>query len=98
MACLFGLGTHDAQYRAEDLFLVDTHVLRDVVEQARAQEEAVFVTFDDEVAAVDDEVGAFLDAEVDVAANLVVMRLVTSGPMSFDVSMPLPTFMSASVP
>ncbi len=71
---LLRLGTHDAKYRPEDLFLVDAHVGRHPVEQAAAEEEAVLVAVDDQVAAVDHELGTFLDAEVDVAAHLVVMR------------------------
>jgi hypothetical protein len=42
-AFLVGLGAHDRQDRAEDLGLVDRHVLRDAVEQAAADEEAVLV-------------------------------------------------------
>jgi hypothetical protein len=34
---------HDAEHRAEDLFLVDAHRRRDVVEQRAAEEEALLV-------------------------------------------------------
>jgi hypothetical protein len=49
-----GLADH-GEHRAEDLVLVDPHVLGDVVEQAAADEEAVLVALHLEVAAVDDE-------------------------------------------
>ena len=56
---------HDGQHRAEDLVAVDAHVGRDVVEQRRADQEAVPVAL--EPAPVDDRVGAGVDALVDVA-------------------------------
>src|SRR3954468_24855733 len=43
---------HDRQHRAENLFLVDRHVGRDVVEQRAAQEVAVLVALHPEAAAV----------------------------------------------
>src|SRR5262249_60540532 len=46
---------------------------RDLVEQAAAHEEAALVALQLEAAAVDLELGAFLDAEVDVAPDLVEM-------------------------
>ncbi len=64
---------HDRQHRAEDLLLVDAHLGLDVVEQAAAEEEAVLVALQFEAAAVDDELGAFLDAEIDIGAHLLEM-------------------------
>ena len=46
----FGFSAHHAQYRAEDLFLVDTHARRHVVEQAGTEKEAILVASNDEVA------------------------------------------------
>ena len=43
------------------------------VEQAASEEEAILTAFDDEVATVDNKLGAFLDTEVDVTPYLVVM-------------------------
>src|SRR5258708_1242744 len=56
-------GAHDRQNRPEDLFLIDAHLGLDLVEQAAAEEKPVLVTLQFEAAAVDDELGAFLDAE-----------------------------------
>ncbi len=42
---------------------------RHVVEQGRADEEAVLVTLQREAAAVDDQLGAFIDAHLDVALD-----------------------------
>ncbi len=36
-------GAHDAKHGPENLFLIDAHVLRHIVKQAGAEEEAVFV-------------------------------------------------------
>ena len=63
----------DAEDRAEDLFLVDTHLGLDVVEEAGAEEKTV--AFGECMgAAVDDELGAFGLAEVDVAGDFVAVR------------------------
>src|SRR5215813_3328581 len=71
---LIVLGAHDREHRTENLLLVDAHVRRHLVEQAAAHEEAMLVALQLEAAAVDLELGAFLDAEVDVAPDLVEMR------------------------
>jgi hypothetical protein len=52
----------DLQHRAEDLFLVAVHVGRDMIEQRRADEEAVFMALQLEAATVDDQFRAFVDA------------------------------------
>ena len=57
----------DDEHRAEDLLAADLHVLGHVVEDRRADEEAALVAGDDEVATVEDEVGALFDALVDPA-------------------------------
>ncbi len=53
-----------------------------MVEQAAADEIAVLVALELEVAAVDDELGAFLDTAVDQTLDAGLGFLVTSGPMS----------------
>ena len=61
---------HARQHRAEDLFLVDLHRRRDVVEQRAAGEEAVLVARRPScAAAVDDQRRAFGDAGRDVALD-----------------------------
>ena len=65
----------DREHRAEDLLLVDPHVGRDLVEQRAADEVAVLVALHLEAAAIDDELGAFGHAGIDVAAHLVEMLL-----------------------
>ena len=60
---------HHAEHRPEDFLLVDAHVGRDIVEQASAEEKAVLVALQLQIAAVDNQFRAFLDAEVDVAAH-----------------------------
>ena len=67
------LRPHHAQDRPEDLFLVDTHVRGHAVEDAAADEEAVLVAFDGGAAAVHDQARPFLDADVDVAPDLVAV-------------------------
>ena len=66
---LVGLRAHGREDRAEDLLLVDRHVLGDVVEQARADEVAVLVALHLEAAAVDGERRALLHALVDEAED-----------------------------
>ena len=72
---LEGLGADDLQDRPEDLLLVGLHRGLHLVEQARAQEEAVLVALQLEAAAVDDQLGAFLHAQVDVVADLLLVGL-----------------------
>src|SRR6478672_7146819 len=66
-------GADDLQHGTEDLFLVGLHLGRDVVEQRRADEIAVLVALQGEVAAVDDQFGAVLDALFDPAGDLGAM-------------------------
>jgi len=66
---------HHRQYRAEDFFFIDTHVRLDVVEQAAAQEVPVFIALKVQPPTVDDQVGAFLDAQIDVGLYLLEMLL-----------------------
>ena len=56
------------EHRPEDLLLVDPHRRRDAVEQASAPRKKP-VGLQRRHAAVHDELGAFLDAEIDVAAD-----------------------------
>ena len=90
------LGAHHRKHRPENLLLVDRHMGLDLVEQAAADEVAVLVALQLEAAAVDHQLGAFLDAGVDIAAHLVeqlpgdhgaVVGLVVGGrpdPQGFD--------------
>ncbi len=57
---------HHRKHGPEDLFLVDAHVGRHLVEQAAAHVVAVLVALHGEAAAVDHELGAFLDADIDI--------------------------------
>src|SRR5208282_3814173 len=68
------MGADDRQNRAEDLFLVDPHVLRHMIEETPADIEAVLVALHPEVAPVDHQLRAFANAEVDIAAHLVQRR------------------------
>src|SRR3954468_18233654 len=61
---------HHREHRAKDLFLVDPHVLGDVVEQRTTEIETFLVALHLETAAVDGERRAFLDADIDVALDL----------------------------
>ena len=70
------VGPHDAEHRSEDLVGVDRHVGGDVVEQGGPDEEAAFEAGVVEgqfvagaFAAVDDELGARVDALADVVAH-----------------------------
>ena len=69
MRFLVVLGANDRENRSEDFGLVDVHVRRDIVEQAAADEIAVFIALKLEIAAIDDELGALLDAAVDQALD-----------------------------
>src|SRR5208337_1576723 len=66
---------HDRQHGAKNLFLVDAHVLGDMVEEAAAHVEAALVALHLEAAPVDDEFRALADAEIDVAEHFVERRL-----------------------
>ncbi len=55
------LGAHRGQDGSEDFFFVDVHVLGDVVEQVRADEKAVLIALQVEVAAIDHQLGALID-------------------------------------
>src|SRR3546814_4894935 len=63
-------GADDLEYRAENLFLVTFHVGGDMVEERRADEEALLMPLEREAAAVDDELGALVGACLDPAFDL----------------------------
>ena len=69
------VNANDAQHRAENFFLVDAHTGHDVVKKTWSKEESVFVSFDRQLTSVNDQVGAFRDADVDIVLNLVEMGL-----------------------
>ncbi len=58
--------TNDRKHRSKDLFFINAHRWLDLVEQASAHIEAVLIALHLEGASVYDELGAFLDADVDV--------------------------------
>ena len=49
-----------AQDRAKDLLLVDVHVGRHLVEQVRADEEAILIALEIEIAAIDNQFRALI--------------------------------------
>ena len=67
------VAAHHRQYRPEDLLFVDAHLGLDLVEHAAAEEKAVLVALQLQVAAVDCQFGPLLHPEIDVGAHLVVM-------------------------
>ena len=67
-------GADDLQHRAEDFLVVGLHVGLHVVEQRRADEEALLVALQLEAAAVDDELGALVLAQLDVVRDLLLVR------------------------
>ena len=52
---------------AEDFFLIALHRCRDMIEQRRANEEALFMPLKRETATVDNEFGPFINAGLDPA-------------------------------
>ena len=66
---------HHRENRAENLFLVDLHLGRDAVEQARADIIAALIALQRQVATVHHQLGAFLHAVIDIAAHFVEMHL-----------------------
>src|SRR5918993_2897230 len=70
-----GVRAQHREDRTEDLLPVDRHVLLHLVDQRRAEEEAVLVPGDDEVAAVDDDLRAVLLARGDQRDDPVLGRL-----------------------
>src|SRR5438045_6696938 len=62
------------QDRAENLVLVALHVGRDVVEEGRSYEEAFLMALQRKAAAVDDELGALVDAHLDVLLDALLVR------------------------
>src|SRR6185437_12671068 len=63
---------HHGEHRAEDLFLVDAHLRRDVIEETAAEEIAALVALQREAAPVDDELRAFRKADIDIAFDALV--------------------------
>ena len=64
-----GIRAHHRQDRAEDLFLVDAHVRRHMVEEAAAEIIAVLIALHLEAAPIDRQRRAFRNADVHIAAH-----------------------------
>jgi len=62
--------TQDGKHGAEDLFFVDAHFTGDAIKKRATNEIAVLVSLQPEVAPIDNQLGAFLDAKLDVAKHL----------------------------
>ena len=68
--------SHDLEDRAEDFFLVTFHRRFDMIEQRRADEEALFMPLKREAATIDDKLSAFINTFLDPAFNACLMRRV----------------------
>src|SRR6185312_11993971 len=64
---------------AENFILVGLHVGRDAVKEGRADEEAILMALEHESASIDDELGAFVDAHLDVIFDPLLVRLADDG-------------------
>src|ERR1700731_755409 len=72
------LGTHDHEHRPEDFLTRDGHVLGDVGEDGRANIQALVDAFR-QTGTAGDQGGAFLDALLDQALDLVPLAAVDDG-------------------
>ena len=70
------LSTHDLQHRPEDFLMIGFHAGLHMIEQRRADEEALLVALQRMTPTIQDEPGAFVDTHLDIAFNL---RLVHGG-------------------
>ena len=68
------LSARNLEDRPEDFVLVRFHAGAHMVEQRAAHIETVFVALQLEAAAVDHQLGAFLEAHLDIGSDLVAMR------------------------
>ncbi len=68
------VGAQDLQHWAEDLILVALHCRSRMINQGRPQEEAVLVAFQRAAAAVDDQLGAFVDGHLNIAFDFLPVR------------------------
>ena len=65
---------HHRQHGPENLFLVDSHLRRDPIQQSAAQPETIFIALQFQAAAIDRHFGAFFLALIDIGGDLVAMR------------------------
>src|SRR6185369_12836700 len=72
-------GADHLQHRAEDLVLVRLHTGLHMIEEGRADEEAFLMALQREAAAVDDQLRAFVDRQLDVAFDPLLVRLADYG-------------------
>src|SRR4030081_1509720 len=62
---------HHREHRSKNLFLVDPHVFRHIVEQAAAHVKTVLIALHLEVSAIDSESCALLDADLDIVLDAI---------------------------
>ena len=65
----------DLKHRAEDFFLVRRHISRHPIEQRRANKKALLMALKRKAPAINDQFSAFIDARLDPAFDLFLMRL-----------------------
>src|SRR5689334_6168464 len=73
------LGTDHLQDGPENLVLVGLHARLHVIEEGRADEEAFLVTLEHEAPAVDDQLGALVDAQLNILFDPLLVRLADDG-------------------
>src|SRR6478672_8186827 len=76
------LRTNDLQHGAEDLVLVALHRRRGVIDQGRPQEKSLLMARQAPAPPVDDQLGALVDSQLDIAFNLFLCSAVTTGPFA----------------
>src|SRR5438093_334498 len=67
---------HDLQHRSEDLVMVALHPGGDMIEQGRADKETFLMPLQPEAAAVDDQLGAFIDRGLDPVLDALLVHAV----------------------
>ena len=68
------VGAHHLQDRTKNFFLIGLHVGGHIIEQRRADKEAVFMALQRQAAAIDQQIRALFDAHFNIAFNLGAMR------------------------
>ena len=65
---------YHAQHGAKNFILIDTHLFRNMVKQAAADEETLFMTGDRMIATVNQQRRALFDTQIDIIRYFIKMR------------------------
>src|SRR5690242_3309844 len=65
-------GAYHREHRAKDFLPIDAHLRRDMIEKTAAEEIALLIALERDATAIDHELGAFRQADIDISLHALI--------------------------